>query len=84
MIIGLLPEVNIVVREFASTDNPLQVEDLFVESLDMRIFVLNMYANHARRILCEVSNVMIGVSTLESFCIFSPQTTCMCLFDLVI
>ena len=55
MIIGLLPDVNIVVREFPSDGDILKVDDLFVKHLDMRIFVLNMYVNHARRILCEVS-----------------------------
>ena len=59
MIIGLLPDVDIVVREFASTDDALKVEDLFVKDRDMRIFVLNMYVNHARRILCQVSRVMM-------------------------
>ena len=46
--IKLLPEVNIVTREFASNSDAFAVEDFFVESLDMRVFVLNMYVNHAR------------------------------------
>ena len=53
----LIPQVNIVSREFASDSNPLDTEDLFVRSLDMRVFVLNMYVHHARRILCEVGIV---------------------------
>ena len=53
--IKLLPEVNIVTREFASNSDAFAVEDFFVESLDMRVFVLNMYVNHARLVLCEVS-----------------------------
>ena len=54
MVVGLLPEVDIVVRDFDTTDDPLEVDDLFVDSQDMRVFVLNMYVNHAKNILCEV------------------------------
>ena len=54
LVIHLLPEVNFVTREFASDKNPLKTGDFFVNSLDMRVFVLNMYVDHARTILCEV------------------------------
>ena len=60
MITGLLPDVNIVVREFPSDSDVLKVDDLFVKHLDMRIFVLNMYVNHAKRILCKVSIMMMS------------------------
>ena len=59
MVIDLLPEVNIVKREFATVSYPLDVPDLFVEELDMRVFVINMYVDHARTILCEVSYIII-------------------------
>ena len=55
VVTGLLPDVDITIREFATKENPLDVEDLFVEGVDMRVFVLNMYGNHAKTILCEVS-----------------------------
>jgi gamma-aminobutyric acid type B receptor len=53
VVVGLLPEVDIIVREFGTYSDPLNTEDFFVKSRDMRVFVINMYANHARRILCE-------------------------------
>ena len=55
VVTGLLPDVDISIREFATKENPLDVEDLFVEGVDMRVFVLNMYRNHAKTILCAVS-----------------------------
>lgn len=50
---NLLPGV-IVTREFTTATNPLDVEDLFMEHLDMRVFVINVYVDHAISILCEV------------------------------
>ncbi|CAI8032232.1 Gamma-aminobutyric acid type B receptor subunit 2 [Geodia barretti] len=49
----LLPEVSIVTREFTTDRDPLAVEDFFVKSRDMRVFVLNMYVDFAKKILCE-------------------------------
>ena len=51
-------DVNIVTREFATHSHPLDMDDLFVEDLDMRVFVLNMYVDHARHIICEVRIVI--------------------------
>jgi gamma-aminobutyric acid type B receptor len=53
VVTALLPKVDIVIRHFGTLDNPLKVDDLYVETQDMRVFVLNMYVNHAKTILCD-------------------------------
>ena len=55
MVIDMLPDVDVTVREFGTFENPLRVDDFFVASKDNRVFVLNMYVDHAKRVLCEVS-----------------------------
>ena len=57
MVVDLLPDVDIVTIEFASSADPLEIDNLFVEDKDMRVFVINMYVDHAKRILCEVSTM---------------------------
>ena len=50
-------DINIITREFETSANPLDVDNLFVEDLDMRVFVMNTYIDHARTIICKVNTV---------------------------
>lgn len=68
MLIGMLEEENITIvmdgtNSFASSTNLVNVTDIFPP--EVRIYFLNMYSSHARRILCAVSVacwiVFIGV-----------------------
>ena len=68
MVVNLLPEVTIIPREFATNQDPLDVEDFFVKSRDMRVFVLNMYVDFAKRILCEVSIIALRNDDVTAFC----------------
>lgn len=59
VLVEMLEDVNITVVEngtisFSSSTNFEEVTDFFEPEL--RIYFLNMYSNHARRILCAVSS----------------------------
>ena len=47
--------VTIEKREFGTFEDPLSLEeDLFFSDQDIRVFMLNMYSDHARSVLCQV------------------------------
>lgn len=58
MLNNVLEEADITVDtySFASSTNFTSVEELF--SPEIRIYFLNMYSDHARRVLCAVSHLI--------------------------